>query len=335
VPPLRPGPQAPTPDNNGAPAAQQATIADTAVDEYSSGIFFMLTAVNGAPVKDTSLDLSLRASFGRGRVMLVRTTERAVPAGPVTLQLKALGASAAPIDGIVRSIFGKDRPETAGSVNVVLDAGKTYWVKGELDEYRREVWLEDGQRREVPNSRVSAPVDPALAARMDGAVYTATNLRYDGDWISEAPWLNQPLIPVGSRLKVVEYGKGRAQVLVDGKKMRMGIDHAPADMENIRQFVARATTAQDPRPALAAYPQAVRNAVHAGRVIKGMTKEQVLVSLGRPRVEMVPELSAAEWAYVVPDNEVIYLMFDEAGVLKELDGSRKARALLLHDATAS
>lgn len=314
------------------PVPGHATIADTAVSGYSSATFFMATAVNGVAVKDTSLELSLSASRGRGMFMRVRTTERAVPAGPVTLELKGLGASPAPIDGIVRSIFGQERPETTGTVKVVLEAGKTYWVKGELDPYRREVWLEDDRRREVPNSRVSAPVDPAMAAQMEGAAYTATNLRYEGDWISEAPSLDQGVIPVGSRLKVVEYGKDRARVLIDGKKMRMGIDHAPPDKETIRQFVARATTAQDPRPLVNGYPKEVRDAVYAGRVVKGMSKEQVLVALGRPRVEFVPDLSSKEWAYTVPSNETIYLMFDEGGVLREVDGSRKARGLLLHEA---
>lgn len=150
------------------------------------------------------------------------------------------------------------------------------------------------------------------------------------DWISEAPWLNQGIIPAGSRLKVLDYGKDRARVLVDGQKMRMGIDYAPADKEDIRQFVARATSAQDPRPVIAGYAEPVRNAVRVGRVLKGMTKAQVLVSLGRPRVDFVPDLEQAEWAYQVPDNEVIYLQFDAAGVLSGLDGSRKAREMVLY-----
>ena len=170
-----------------------------------------------------------------------------------------------------------------------------------------------------------------MAATADGAAFTATNLRYEGDWISEVSWPNQAFVPVGSRLKVVDYGSNRVSVLVEGRKMRMGIDWTRGK-ETIQQFVARATTNDDPRKTIAAYPEKVRDAIRAGRVIVGMTKDQVLYALGRPRVDFVPSLSMNEWKYEVPEQEEMFLVFDDIGALKEVDGSRRARKFVVYEA---
>jgi outer membrane protein assembly factor BamE (lipoprotein component of BamABCDE complex) len=77
--------------------------------------------------------------------------------------------------------------------------------------------------------------------------------------------------------------------------------------------------------------QSIRDAIRAGRVFAGMTKDQVLLSLGRPRVDFVPSLSANEWKYEIPEQEEMYFVFDESGALREIDGSRKARKLVVYE----
>jgi hypothetical protein len=308
-----------------------AVIADSAEGGGpGGGTFFMVTAVDGNPVPETALTVSGRASAGRGAYMLVRGAERSVPSGKVSLTLRGIQTHVAPIDTIFRAIFRGGNPEVTGSVTVELAPGQRYLAKGLLDGFRREIWLEDEKGAVVAGSRVAIPPDPELVKQMEGATFTATNLRYEGDWISEVSWLNQSFIPAGSRLKVVDYGSNRASVLVDGKKMRMGIDWSRGK-ETIQQFVARATTGEDPRKKIAEYPEKVRDAIRAGRVFAGMTKDQVLLSLGRPRVDFVPSLSANEWKYEIPEQEEMYFVFDESGALREIDGSRKARKLVVYE----
>ena len=292
------------------------------------GVFFILTAVDGAPVAENALSASLRASRGRGVYMTIAAMARAIPTGQSTLSLQGTEATAAPIQSIFRSVFRDGNRQVSGTVKVDLPAGHRYRVNGIIDAFKREVWIEDESGVQVPGSRISAESDPELIKAMQGATFVATNLHYDGDWISEVPKLQLPLIPAGSMLKVVDWGKNRANVLVDGRKMRVGIDES-GEAETIEKLIARITSPTDPRLAISAYPESVRSAIRLGRVLVGMTKDQVLIALGRPRVDLVPNLDASEWRYDISEYGPAYLQFDDKGQLKELDASRPARALLL------
>jgi hypothetical protein len=308
-----------------------ATIADTADGGGPGGAaFFMVTAIEGVEVSETALAASMRASFGRGAYMVTRSAERTAPAGKVTLKLRGVQTHVAPIDTIFRAIFKGGNPEVTGTVTVELVGGQRYRANGVLDSFKREVWLEDERGVELPGSKVTASPDPEILKAMEGAVFVATNLRYEGDWISEASSPQLSFVPVGARLKVTELGSNRASILIDGRKMRMGVDFSRG-YETIQQFIDRATTSQDPRPKLTGFPEKIRNAIRSGRVVAGMTREQVLLSLGRPRVDFNPKLDVQEWKYQVPEQEELFLLFDEAGLLKEIDGSRKARKLVLYE----
>jgi len=93
-----------------------------------------------------------------------------------------------------------------------------YRVNGYLDDFRREVWLEE-EGGAIVGSKIAVAADPAVVKAMEGAAFTTTNLRYEGDWISDDPMVGLPIVPVGARLRVVEYKKDRAMVLLDGRKM--------------------------------------------------------------------------------------------------------------------
>jgi hypothetical protein len=308
-----------------------AVVADTAEGGGpGGGTFFVAVAVNGAEVQQTALTLSMQASRGRGAYMVIQNTARPVPAGKATLKLLALQTHAAPIATIFRAAFKDGDPRVDGTVTVDLAPGQRYRVNGFMDPFRREVWIEDSKGIEVPGSKVTAPPNPELQKQMDGAVYTKTNLRYSDDWINETSLPQLPFVPLGSRIKVTEWGKQRAAVLIDGRKMRLGVDYMRETL-SIQSFFELVTTPVDPRPALAALPEATRNAIRAARVMQGMTREQVLVSLGRPRPDLVPNLDAKEWRYDVPGDDEIFLLFADSGALAEIDGSRKARKLILYE----
>jgi hypothetical protein len=309
-----------------------AIVADTAEGGGpGGGTFFVAVAVNGAEVRETALTLSMQASRNRGAYMAIQTTARSVLAGQVTLKLLALQTHAMPITTIFRAAFKDGDPRVDGTVTVDLAPGQRYRVNGFMDPFRREVWIEDSKGIEVPGSKVIAPANPELLKQMDGAVFTKTNLRYEDDWINDASLPQLPFVPAGSRIKVTDWGKQRAAVLIDGRKMRLGVDYT-RETQSIQNFFAAVTTPDDPRPAIAALPEATRNAVRAARVLRGMTREQVLVSLGRPRLDLVPSLDAKEWRYDVSGDDEIFLVFADGGALAEVDGSRKARKLILYEA---
>jgi hypothetical protein len=310
-----------------SPAVQQALVIDSA---ESSGKFYMLVAIEGTPVRNTSLGNSVSASTGQGSSLRVLTTERLVPAGKVKLTLRGTQGHAAPISAIFSAVFRGGDPDVSGEVTVDLEAGKRYTVRGQLDSLKNEVWLEDAAGVEVPGSKLATKVDPEMAKQMEGAVFTATNLRYSGDWISDSLLANYPVVPVGSRIKIGEYGSNRVSVLINGRKMRMGVDFGRGK-ETIQQFVARATAAEDPRNTVAAYPDKIRNAIGAGQVVLGMTKAQVLIAMGRPSANRFTSMSANEWVYSTEELEEIFMVFDDAGLLKEVDASRRSRKLVVYE----
>lgn len=69
-----------------------------------------------------------------------------------------------------------------------------------------------------------------------------------------------------------------------------------------------------------------------GAMLPGMSKEQVLMALGRPRLDLTASLDADEWPYPGVDNDEVCLVFGDGGVPKDVDGARKPRRALLHDA---
>jgi hypothetical protein len=312
-------------------AAQTALVADGYEPAYMNHTFFVVVAVDGQEVQN-ALAASLRASTGLGSRMRYVPIERALPAGKrVTLKLRGTEANPAPIHGLFRSMFGSGTPEVSGNVEVELQPERRYRVNGALDAFRREVWIEDIQSGAIVGAKVAAPADPQLVKAMEGAVYVSTNLRYDGDWIDDQPLVGAPVVPVGARLKVIDYRKQRANVLIDGRKMRIGVEYGK---EAIEALVARLTSAEDPRARLAAWPADVRAAVASARVVRGMTREQVAAALGRPRPDLVPD-EAADWPYETKDGEAVRLGFDADGRLARIDAPPRAMALLVAEPAAA
>ena len=52
--------------------------------------------------------------------------------------------------------------------------------------------------------------------------YACCDLHYDKDWINDGNYAELPMIPAGTPIEVLSYGRKRAAVKVDGKPMRLG-----------------------------------------------------------------------------------------------------------------
>lgn len=137
------------------------------------------------------------------------------------------------------------------------------------------------------------PVDPAL-----GKGFTCCNLHYQGDWISDQNWTGFPFLPAGLPASVVSYGRNMANIEIDGRAMRLGHDYGRAQ-EPLERFVAKGIVKDDPRARLAGFPPAVREAIRQGKVSVGMTKEQVIMSLGHPQTDNTAHLEQRIWYYWV------------------------------------
>ena len=307
-----------------------AIIADTATGggRGSGGVFFTVTKLDGKAVAN-SLGASRQASFGRGMDLRVSQMERRVLAGKVRLELLGRVAYAAPIQEIFSSLRNR-LYSVSGTIEVELKPDVRYRVNGVLDELRQEVWIEEeASRRVVGQKIVGEPSAEAVKAAAAESAFTCCNLHYDPDgWISDANWATLSFIPAGTPVKVYEYGRNRAKVMIDGAPMWLGLDYG-REQQSIQQLVAKLSVKDDPKLQLATYPLAVQRAIHAGKVMAGMTKEQVVMSLGYPRMDTTRSLDLPKWSYRTFDDEEYFVLWGADGLVQGIDADAKVRRIVV------
>lgn len=173
----------------------------------------------------------------------------------------------------------------------------------------------------------AAGSDAAGAALRQG--YTCCNLHYENDWISDGNYASLPMIPAGTPIKVLSYGRNRAQVEIGGKPMRLGHDYGRAQ-ESTEQWVAKIVVQADPKTKIASYPAEVREAIQLGRVMPGMTKEQVLIAVGYPLTSETPSLDARVWRHWVTSFGEYQLNWGNDGRVEEIVADPTTKNLIVH-----
>ena len=129
------------------------------------------------------------------------------------------------------------------------------------------------------------------------AGFLCCNMRTDGSWISDSNYAanGKRILPFGTQVKVIGYGRYRVNAEIDGQRQSIGNDYS-RDL-SMEAFARRYIVANDPRQSVAALPAKVRTAVQTMRVTNGMTKDQVLIALGYPISSENPNLDARMWRY--------------------------------------
>jgi hypothetical protein len=314
------------------PSGPLARVSDTAEGGGTSGgTFYFLAEVDGERTFTDALRASLGASRGQGAHMTLQRVSRPVAAGRRELKLEARHAYAAPIQGL----FQRSGPEPLeGKLSVELEEGKHYRVAGRLDAMRSELWLEEADTGRVVGAKIVAQPSARSAAEaadtaraMAGADFTCCNLRYEGDWISDANFVGLPFVPAGARIVVKDFGRHRAHVLIDGRPMRIGLDYGRAQ-QTVEQYLPKLMVKTDPRLALAGYEPRVQAAIRAGKVLPGMTREQALMALGPPRSDETASLDAPAWSYWIHQGDAYVLEWGPDGRLKAVQASPAVRSLV-------
>lgn len=126
--------------------------------------------------------------------------------------------------------------------------------------------------------------------------YTCCNLHYSGDWISDSNLGQLLFVPAGTPISVKSIWAYRAYVDVTGQSMRLGLDYGRS-VETTEQWVNKLVVLEDPKKRIATFAPAVQAAIEAGRLMIGMTKEQVIMAVGYPQTDETPRLDAQYWRY--------------------------------------
>jgi len=164
------------------------------------------------------------------------------------------------------------------------------------------------------------PSSPGTLQQLSGqSLFTCCNLHYENRDISDANYWVGKLLPAGTPVIVGEVTEDAVAVSAGELKLKLTREYGTKE-EPLDQYLAKALVKNDPRPRIAAFPKAVRRALEYGKVERGMTREQVLISLGYPATDRTPSLEDREWTYRYNHSNTYRVAFDESGRVSEVVG---------------
>lgn len=188
----------------------------------------------------------------------------------------------------------------------------------------RDVMASVGLAKPAP-APVGADGQPAFPRQG----YACCDLHYDKDWINDGNYAELPMIPAGTPIEVLSYGRQRAQVKVDGKPMRLGHDYG-RDQESLDAWVNKIVIKDDPRSRISAYPTAIQEAIRQGRVMIGMSREQVITAVGYPLTSENLSLDAPQWRMWRSSHGEYQLNFSRDGHLTSVTGDDAVTQLVVY-----
>ena len=158
----------------------------------------------------------------------------------------------------------------------------------------------------------SITVNEVLQQKIDDKDYTACNLWYDDDnKISGLNYMEGTLLPIGT---VITAEKGNlylnTMTIHDANGTEYTLEFAP---DNIitppYKLISQIFTLSDPEHKISQCSAETAAAIRKGEVIRGMTRDEVLLCWGRPNPSLTPDLNQNTWIYNISRYEVVRVLF--------------------------
>lgn len=161
--------------------------------------------------------------------------------------------------------------------------------------------------------------------------FLCCNMRSDGSWISDINYdeNGKKIIPVGTPIKVTGYGHYRVKVDINGKSQAIGNDYS-RDLA-LDAFAKRYVVADDPAAKIASYPKKMQDAIAHAQIVLGMTREQVLMSVGYPVSSENHNLEDKTWRFWLSSFQEFRVRFDDNGRVTDVEGDGDAKSRILLD----
>jgi hypothetical protein len=190
-----------------------------------------------------------------------------------------------------------------------------------------------------------------FAQKINVEGFLTCNLRYEsyfgGTQASDNNWGEwKKFLPVGTPVKVfpatqvVSSGLGATRSMVRRNVWLFVSPNSQISFRNDyhrsmqeQELIGRFVSSDDPKPRLASYSSEVREAIGKGRVVIGMTREQVTMALGPPPANENPNPISTVLSYYWGSFDTLQLVFEPAGKLIEANGLPFVLADLLFDAS--
>ena len=156
--------------------------------------------------------------------------------------------------------------------------------------------------------------------------YLCCNMLSDGSWISDINYLDDSkrVVPAGTPVKVTGHGRWRLLVEIEGKALAIGNDYSRT--MTMDQFAQRYVVADDPTRKLQAYAPRLRDAIKARKVMRGMTREQVVMAVGYPITSYNAEFDVPLWRYWLSRSAEYQVFWGENGRVDRIFGAPEVRA---------
>jgi hypothetical protein len=159
--------------------------------------------------------------------------------------------------------------------------------------------------------------------------FLCCNMRSDGKWISDINYdeNGKRVIPVGTPVKVTGYGRYRVKIEIEGNQQAIGNDYS-RDL-SLEDFAKRYVVPEDPASKIKTFPKKIQEAIATARLAKGMTREQVLMSVGYPVSSENPNLASKTWRFWLGSFAEFRVVFDDGDRLLSVDADDYAKSRLL------
>ena len=159
----------------------------------------------------------------------------------------------------------------------------------------------------------------ALQTYQNRTLYTCCNIHQESGYVSDANYDTGTIVPLGSTARVEAAGRNSVTILADGTKLTLSQDYGRGQ-ESFQQYLDKVLVTDDPKARVASYSRSVQDAIRDGRVEKGMTKEQVILSLGYPPTHRTPSTTSNVWTYWYNHFVTYQVAFDDTGTVSNVIG---------------
>jgi hypothetical protein len=157
--------------------------------------------------------------------------------------------------------------------------------------------------------------------------YRSINRASDANWVEFRSHLKAGTpVKVSPHVTRNPYAQGVQstspyEFVITGDKKELVLKNEYTKHLSQQEYLGQLVVASDPRVKIETFSPGIKEAIASGRVMVGMTKEQVIMALGHPLKKENPNLvSSPMWRYYYGSFDEIFIVFDADGSVRAIEG---------------
>lgn len=169
------------------------------------------------------------------------------------------------------------------------------------------------------------PVSPEVLHQWQSqSLYTCCNIHYEKNEVVDANYYIGSTLPFGSQVTVEKVTSDTLTFRAGATELTL-VHSYGRDQESAQQYFQKIFITSDPHVAFASWPKDVQSAISDSRVEIGMTKPQVIMSLGYPPTHRTASTDLNTWVYWYNRWVTYQVQFGDDGKVSNLVGNAPTR----------